>query len=142
MFVHLGKGIIEKCSAIYRRRKVRAPAKMENQEDVLFRIRFSLIDAWVSGYLLVLVHHAAEKSQLRTIFMQNARLVDYIQRIDDEQTSQLAKERDEHSLLPAISSENSVDIVSILHVVSQVVSFSIFFFMLTKIGANSYSITN
>lgn len=121
---------------------MRAPAKMENQEDVLFRIRFSLIDAWVSGYLLVLVHHAAEKSQLRTIFMQNARLVDYIQRIDDEQTLQLAKERDEHSLLPAISSENSVDIVSILHVVSQVVSFSIFFFMLTKIGANSYSITN
>lgn len=121
---------------------MRAAAKMENQEDVLFRIRFSLIDAWVSGYLLVLVHHAAEKSQLRTIFMQNARLVDYIQRIDDEQTSQLAKERDEHSLLPAISSENSVDIVSILHVVSQVVSFSIFFFMLTKIGANSYSITN
>ena len=67
--------------------------------------------------------------------------MDYIQRIDEEQTLQLAKERDKHSLSTRISSDNAVDIVSILHVVSQVVSFSIFFFMLTKIGANSYSTT-
>lgn len=103
--------------------------------------RFSLIDAWVSGYLLILVHHACEKSRLRTIFTQHLRLVDYIKQIDEEQLV-LLKERESHTLLSSSSSENSIDIVSILHVLSQVVSFSIFFFMLTKIGANSYAITS
>ncbi len=104
-------------------------------------IRFSLIDAWVSAYLLVLIHHASEKSRLRILFTQHLRLVNYIKRIDEEQLL-LLKERENSTLLSSSSPENSVDIVSILHVISQVVSFSIFFFMLTKIGANSYAITS
>jgi hypothetical protein len=105
----------------------------------LYFLRFSLIDAWVCAYLLILVHHASEKSRLRTIFIQHLRLVDYIKQIDEEELL-LLKERESHTLLSSSSSENSIDIVSILHVLSQVVSFSIFFFMLTKIGANSYAI--
>lgn len=55
----------------------------------------------------------------------------------------LLKECETSTLLSSSTpTENSVDIVSILHVISQVVSFSIFFFMLTKIGANSYAITS
>ncbi len=115
----------------------------ENFQLLIFfyLIRFSLIDAWVSAYLLVLIHHASEKSRLRTLFTHHLRLVDYIKRIDEEQLL-LLKERENSTLLSPSSSENSVDIVSILHVISQVVSFSIFFFMLTKIGANSYAITS
>jgi hypothetical protein len=104
-------------------------------------IRFSLIDAWVSAYLLVLVHHATEKSRLRTLFTQHLRLVDYIKRIDEEQLL-LSKERESHSLLSSSTPDNAVDIVSVLHILSQIASFSIFFFMLTKIGANSYAITS
>ncbi len=116
----------------------------ENFQLLIFfyLIRFSLIDAWVSAYLLVLIHHASEKSRLRTLFTHHLRLVDYIKRIDEEQLL-LLKERETSTLLSSSSSsENSVDIVSILHVISQVVSFSIFFFMLTKIGANSYANTS
>ena len=106
-------------------------------------IRFSFIDAWVSGYLLVLNHHASEKSRLRILFTQHIELVDYIKRIDEEQLAVLKEDENSSLLLSSSSSsENSIDIVSILHVISQVVSFSIFFFMLTKIGANSYTITS
>jgi len=113
----------------------------KNNQQFIGGEKFSLIDAWVSAYLLVLIHHATEKSRLRTLFTQHLRLVDYIKRIDEEQLL-LFKERESHSLLSSSTSENSVDIVSILHVLSQVVSFSIFFFMLTKIGANSYASTS
>ncbi|CAF4519845.1 unnamed protein product, partial [Rotaria magnacalcarata] len=58
---------------------------------------FSLIDAWVSSYLLVLVHYASEKSRLRTLFIQHSRLIEYIQRIDEEQLS-LYKERENYDL--------------------------------------------
>lgn len=110
---------------------------------LFYLIRFSLIDAWACAYLLVLVHHASEKSRLRTLFIQHSRLVDYINRIDEEQLLLLSsKEREEHALLSKSPSENSVDIVSVLHVISQVVSFSIFVLMLTKIGADSYAITS
>ena len=111
-----------------------------HRTDCFFQIRFSLIDAWVSGYLLVLIHHAAEKCRLRILLTQHPRLVDYIKRIDEEQLTGL-KERESNTLFTSSSSERAVDIVSILHVLSQVVSFSIFFFMLTKIGANSYATT-
>lgn len=119
--------------------------KLENTfflfSSIFYLIRFSLIDAWVSAYLLVLINHASEKSRLRLLFTQHIRLVDYIKRIDDEQIL-LLKEHENSALLSSSSTENSVDIVSILHVLSQVVSFSIFIFMLTKIGANSYAITS
>ena len=92
----------------------------------------------MSGYLLVLIHHAAEKSRLRILLTQHPRLFDYIKRMDDEQLAGL-KERESDTPLTSSSSERAVDIVSILHVLSQVASFSIFFFMLTKIGANSYA---
>ncbi|CAF0927426.1 unnamed protein product [Adineta steineri] len=104
--------------------------------------KFSLIDTWVNAYLLVLSHHASEKSRLRTLFNQHTRLVNYVKRIDEEQFLLLTKENESHTLLSSSSSENSIDIVSILHIISQVVSFSIFFFMLTKIGANSHTITS
>ncbi|CAF1056901.1 unnamed protein product [Adineta ricciae] len=97
--------------------------------------KFSLIDAWVSAHLLVLVRHTLEKSRLRTLLVRYGRLVDYIQRIDEEQ-SLLLKENVTQTLLSSSSSENSFDTASILYVVSQVISFSIFLFMLTKIGAN------
>lgn len=110
-------------------------------QEYLTGDRFALLDAWVSAYLLVLVQHATEKSRLRTILLQHQRLVDFIKRIDEEQLVVL-KELDKSSLLSLSTSENSIDIVSALHFLSQLVSFSIFFFMLTKIGASSYAITS
>lgn len=106
-----------------------------------YLIRFSIIDAWVSSYLLVLIHYASEKSRLRTLLAHHTQLVDYVQRINEEQLL-LRKERDDQPLVSPISSENPLDVVSILHVISQMVSFSIFIFMLTKIGANSYAMTS
>jgi hypothetical protein len=100
--------------------------------------RFSLIDAWVSGYLLVLVHHASDKSQLRSLLMRYPRLVHYVKRIEHEQAAYVLKEHEKRALLSISSSDNAVDIVTLLHVASQIVSFSIFLFMLTRIGANSY----
>ncbi|UJR30683.1 hypothetical protein I4U23_018206 [Adineta vaga] len=103
--------------------------------------KFSFTDAWISAYLLVLVHQTSEKSQLRTLLTQHNRLIDYIQRIDEEQLL-LLKENENHTLISSSSSENSVNTVSILYVISQVISFSIFFFMLTRIGANYHTITS
>ncbi|CAF1211422.1 unnamed protein product [Rotaria magnacalcarata] len=113
---------------------------IENNQPFIGGEKFSLIDAWVSSYLLVLVHYASEKSRLRTLFIQHSRLIEYIQRIDEEQLS-LYKERENYDLQSASSEENSTDLLSVLHIISQVVSFSIFILMLTKIGAKSYSIT-
>ncbi|CAF3880190.1 unnamed protein product [Rotaria sordida] len=113
----------------------------KNNQQFIGGEKFSLIDAWVSSYLLVLVHFASEKSRLRTLLTQHLRLVDYIQRIDEEQLI-LSKERESHTHISTSSPENSVDIVSVLHIISQVISFSIFIFMLTKIGANSNAITS
>lgn len=60
----------------------------------------------------------------------------------DEKQLTFFKEHENHNLMLSSTSENSMDVLSTLHIISQVVSFSIFFFMLTKIGANSYAITS
>lgn len=113
----------------------------KNNQEFISGEKFSLIDAWVSAYLLVLVQYATEKSRLRTIFIRHNRLVDYLKRIDEDQLL-IIKEQDKSTLLPSSKTEDSIDIVSALHFVSQLVSFSIFCFMLTRIGANSYAITS
>ncbi|CAF2814590.1 unnamed protein product [Rotaria sp. Silwood2] len=91
----------------------------KNNQQFIGGEKFSLIDAWVSSYLLVLIHFASEKSRLRTLLTQHLRLVDYIQRIDEEQLL-LYKERESHNHISPTSPENSVDIVSVLHIISQV----------------------
>jgi len=109
------------------------------EQRFLIGEKFSLIDAWVSAYLLIVLRHGSDQSVLNRMIKSQRLLFKYVQRISEEENLQLTKQRDIQSRLSITDAENSSRVASILHVLSQVVSFSIFIFMLTKIGADSYA---
>lgn len=140
MFENPWQPIKNNWTTIFNWRKVKRKAK--RFDLTLFFLlwqRFSLIDAWVSAYLLIVLRHGSAQSELNRLIKSQRFLFGYVQRLSDEENLLVTKQRETQSLLSITDAENSSRVASILHVLSQLVSFSIFIFMLTKIGADSYA---
>jgi len=123
------------------------------QSQYIFGENISLVDVWVSSYLLILQYCSSKRSKLIIKLQRCVHLLAYLKRIENKFL--FSNEYQKLSLLSNYNNQvismktktkslmqpnnGSISVLSVLHILSQIVSFSVFFLMLSKIGGSSSS---